>query len=254
MRLNTYSWGHGDGSPIVCVHGVAGHAEIFRKLAEDTLADRPVLAIDLRGHGRSGWLPPWNLETHVADLAETAAVHAIDRATWIGFSFGGRLVAELALAEPRLVSRLVLLEPVLHLPPQDGLEAAERMRQEETYAAADEAVEALAVAVGLSTPRELLVEEAHQHLTEAADGRLRFRYSPSAAVAAWGEMTRPPMPPAGVPTLIVVGTQSWVPIEADLERYRAVLGDQLKVERLQSQHWLLWNAFQATARAVRAFA
>jgi hypothetical protein len=30
-----------------------------------------------------------------------------------------------------------------------------------------------------------------------------------------------------------------VPIEADLERYRAVLGDQLKVERLQSQHWLL---------------
>jgi hypothetical protein len=26
-------------------------------------------------------------------------------------------------------------------------------------------------------------------------------------------MTRPPMPPAGVPTLIVVGTQSWVPIE-----------------------------------------
>lgn len=63
-------------------------------------------------------------------------------------------------------------------------------------------------------------------------------------------MTRPPMPPAGVPTLIVVGTQSWVPIEADLERYRAVLGDQLKVERLQSQHWLLWNAFQATARAV----
>jgi pimeloyl-ACP methyl ester carboxylesterase len=171
-----------------------------------------------------------------------------------GFSFGGRLVAELALAEPRLVSRLVLLEPVLQLPPQEGLEAAERMRQEETYAAADQAVEALAVAVGLSTPRELLVEEAHQHLTEAADGRLRSRYSPSAAVAAWGEMTRPPMPPAGVPTLIVVGTQSWVPIEADLERYRAVLGDQLKVERLQSQHWLLWNAFQATARAVRAFA
>lgn len=58
------------------------------------------------------------------------------------------------------------------------------------------------------------------------------------------------MPPAGVPTLIVVGTESWVPAEAQLERYRAVLGDQLVVERLQSQHWLLWNALQATARAV----
>jgi hypothetical protein len=124
-----------------------------------------------------------------------------------------------------------LLEPVLQLPPQDGLEAAERMRQEETYAAADEAVEALAVAVGLSTPRELLAAEAHQHLTEAADGRLRFRYSPSAAVAAWGEMTRPPVPPAGVPTLIVVGTQSWVPIERILDEAGQVVDAALASAR-----------------------
>ena len=34
-------------------------------------------------------------------------------------------------------------------------------------------------------PRACLGEEARQHLTEAADGRLRLRYSPSAAVAAW---------------------------------------------------------------------
>jgi lipase len=254
LRLNTYSWGQGGGSPIVCVHGVTGHGQQFRRLAEDTLADHLVLGVDLRGHGRSGWLPPWNLETHVGDLAETATVHAIEHATWIGFSLGGRLVAELALHDPRLVERLVLLEPMLHLPPEDGLEAAERERQEETYATADEAVEALAAAVGSSTPRELLVEEARQHLTGTADGRLRFRYSKSAAVAAWGEMTRPPRPPAGVPTLVVVGTESWVPVEEHLERYRAALGDRLKVERLPSQHWLLWNAFPATAHAVRAFA
>jgi lipase len=180
-------------------------------------------------------------------------VHAVDHATWIGFSFGGRLVAELALHDPRLVDRLVLLEPVLQLPPQDGLEAAERERHEEIYASSEEAVAVLAAAIGLSTPRAYLEEEARQHLTEAGDGRLRFRYSNSAAVAAWGEMTRPPVQPAGVPTLIVVGTESWVPVEEHLERYRAVLGDQLKVERLPSQHWLLWNAFPATAGAVRAF-
>jgi lipase len=253
MRLNTYNWGHGGGSPIVCVHGVTGHAESFRKLAEDTLADRRVLAVDLRGHGRSRWEPPWNLETQVADLAETATAHAVEHATWIGFSYGGRLAAELALSDPGLVDRLVLLEPVLHLPPEDGLGAAERERHEETYATTEEAVTALATAIGFPTPGEYLEEEARQHLTEGNDGRLRFRYSPSAAVATWGEMTRPPMPPADVPTLIVVGTQSWVPVEEHLERYRAALGNQLKVERLPSQHWLLWNAFWATARAVRGF-
>jgi hypothetical protein len=67
-------------------------------------------------------------------------------------------------------------------------------------------------------------------------------------------MSRPPVPPAGVPTLIVVGTESWLRVEEHLERYRVALGDRLKVERLPSQHWLLWNAFPATARAVRAFA
>jgi len=43
------------------------------------------------------------------------------------------------------------------------------------------------------------------------------------------------VPPAGVPTLIVVGTESWVPVEEHLERYRAALGDRLVVERLPSQ-------------------
>jgi hypothetical protein len=43
----------------------------------------------------------------------------------------------------------------------------------------------LAAAVGVSTPGAY-PEEVRQHLTEAADGRLRFRYSKSAAVAAWG--------------------------------------------------------------------
>jgi hypothetical protein len=78
----------------------------------------------------------------------------------------------------------VLLEPVLHLPPEDGLEAAERERHEETYATVDEAVATLAVAIGLPTPCEDLEEEASQHLTAAAGGRVRFRYSKSAAVAA----------------------------------------------------------------------
>jgi pimeloyl-ACP methyl ester carboxylesterase len=40
---------------------------------------------------------------------------------------GGRLVAELALREPGLVDPLVLLEPVLQLPPEDGLAERERV-------------------------------------------------------------------------------------------------------------------------------
>jgi lipase len=254
MRLHAHTWGPEGAPPVVCVHGVTGHGERFRKLAEEGLTGRRVVAVDLRGHGRSGWEPPWNLETHVADLLETAGAHGVERGPWVGFSFGGRLVADLALAAPERVERLALLDPALHLPPEFALEAADDERTEETFATADEAIEArIAAGTLYSTPREMLEEEMRQHLEPTADGRLTQRYSRSAAVAIWGEMARVPAAPAAVPTLFVTGAHSQVPNARQLERYRAALGDRLETLELDSGHTLLWDAFDATADALLRF-
>jgi lipase len=254
VKLHTHVWG--DGPPVVCVHGVSAHGERFRRLAEERLGDRRVVAVDLRGHGRSGWEPPWNLETHVADLADTADAAGIESATWIGFSFGGRLVAELALRDPWRVERLVLLDPALHLPPQYALEAAEDEQTVRTFISREEAVDDRIAQGGLiSTPREFIEEEMRQHLTETLQGRLVRRYSRPATIAAWGEMARPPVPPADLPTLLVLGTQSQVPNADSLERYRAALGDErLTVVSLEAGHNVLWDAFDETAEAVAGFA
>jgi lipase len=244
LILHAHSWG--DGPPVACVHGVTGHGERFRRLAEERLPGRRVVAFDLRGHGRSGHEPPWNLETHVADLAQTARALGIERAPWVGFSFGGRLVAELALADPGVVERLALLDPAMELPPAFALDAAEDERTEQTFATADEAIDArLATGTLISTPREYLEEEMRQHLEPTPDGRLRQRYSRAAAVAAWGEMARPAPAVAPVPTLLVLGTQSHVP--NDPARYGAALSGLLEVE---SGHSVLWDAFEETAGAV----
>lgn len=245
MRLHSHSWGDPAGGPVVCVHGVTGHGERFRRLAEERLAERRVVAVDLRGHGRSGPEPPWNIETHVADLVETASALRIERADWVGFSFGGRLVAELALVHPGLVDRVVLLDPALQLPPADALEAAEDERADETWASADDWIEArLASGDLISAPRSYLEEEARQHLVPVAGGRLRQRYSRPAVIAAWGEMARPAPAVAEVPTRLVVGSESRVPNEPG--RY----ADRLE---LYSGHSLLWDAFEETADAVAGF-
>src|SRR5688572_19752174 len=112
--LHVHEWGSTAGDPIVCLHGVTGHSARYRRLAE-RLPDRRVVALDLRGHGRSTWLAPWGIETHVADLVETARSLGIESAVWIGHSFGGRLVAELATRHPERVERAVLLDPALHV-------------------------------------------------------------------------------------------------------------------------------------------
>src|SRR5918999_6352957 len=140
MRLHTYEWGRADPGAIVCVHGVTGHGERFRRLAEDRLARaHRIVAPDLRGHGRSGWEPPWDTETHVEDLVETVDALGVGVVAWLGFSFGGRVVAELAERHAGRVERLVLLDPALQLPAAQCLESAEDERADETYGSADEA-------------------------------------------------------------------------------------------------------------------
>src|SRR6478609_4985161 len=117
MLLSVYEW----GDPLVCLHGVTGYAGVYQRLAQERWRKRRVLAFDLRGHGRSGWEPPWTFATHVADLTETATALGLSAADWVGHSFGGRLVLELASAQPQLVRRAGLLDPAIQVLPQVAL-------------------------------------------------------------------------------------------------------------------------------------
>jgi pimeloyl-ACP methyl ester carboxylesterase len=69
MRLYVHEWGDPHGEPLVCLHGVTGYAGVYQRLAEERWSERRVLAFDLRGHGSSGWEPPWTFATRVEDLA-----------------------------------------------------------------------------------------------------------------------------------------------------------------------------------------
>ena len=136
MVLHVHEWGDPRGEPLVCLHGVTGYAGVYQRLAEERWSQRRVLAFDLRGHGRSGWEPPWTFATYVADLAETSAALGISAADWVGHSFGGRLVLELAAAHSELVRRAVLLDPAIQLIPEVALGVADFERWEPLYESA----------------------------------------------------------------------------------------------------------------------
>ena len=53
----------------------------------------------------------------MSDLLETAAAEGIERAFWIGHSFGGLVLATLAAREPEVVEGLGLLDPGLEVDP-----------------------------------------------------------------------------------------------------------------------------------------
>ena len=217
MKLALHEWGDEGAPRVVCLHGVRNHGRHFARLAAE-LSDHHVVAVDLLGHGHSPWEPPWDIDAHIDAIVETVGARA---SILIGHSFGGRLAFELAARAPKLVPKLVLLDPVIVIPGHVALAAAENARIDKSYVSFDELIERRYDESQLHfAPRELVVEDLASHAEVGDDGRLRYRYCQSAVVAAYGEMaSQPPrFEDVRVPTLVVLGERSYLPYDHLLER------------------------------------
>jgi lipase len=252
VNLHVEEWGDRGAPRVVCLHGVTSHGRHFAKLA-DALPEFHVLAPDLLGHASSPYEPPWSIGAHIEAIVQTVGS---EPAMLVGHSFGGRLAFELAARAPKLVPRLVLLDPAILIPPHVALDAAENARKDRAYVSFDEGIDRRFEESQLQrAPRELLVEELASHLVLDDDGRYRYRYCQSAVVAAYGEMASPPPPfdRVCVPTLLVLGERSYVPYDHLLEAHQAALGDLLEVIVVPGGHTVLWDAFEETAEMVPQF-
>ena len=107
--LSALVWG--DGPPeIVLLHGGAQNAHTW-----DTVAlalDRPLVAIDLPGHGHSdgGAVGSFGLRANATDIATAVRAVAPDAALLAGMSLGGLTSIALAGIAPELERRLVLVD------------------------------------------------------------------------------------------------------------------------------------------------
>src|SRR5215218_2782139 len=102
---------HGNGTPLVLLHGFTGSAASWSPVIQDLARFRRVVAIDIIGHGASS--APRNpshyvVEQALHDLAEVTAQLGIARAAWLGYSMGGRLALGMAVDHPERVSSLIL--------------------------------------------------------------------------------------------------------------------------------------------------
>jgi lipase len=246
-------WGEPGLPRVVCLHGVTSHGRHFARLATEALGGFHVLAPDLLGHGSSPYEPPWSIAAHLDAVVRTVGT---EPAVLVGHSFGGRLAFELAARAPKLVPRLVLLDPAIQLLPHVALFAAENARKDRSYVSFTEAIELRYDESQLyDAPRELLEDELLPHLVLGEDGRYRYRYCQSAVVAGYGEMAS--APPAfedvRVPTLLVLGERSYLPYDHLLDAHREALGELLEVVVVPGGHTVLWDALAETSAAVGSF-
>jgi lipase len=212
------------------------------------------LAVDLRGHGGSPGGPPWDLATHVDDVAESTAAAGIDRAVYIGHSYGAVIAAQMAVSHPQRVDALVLLDPPFQLPSRRALASAAIAAQDWSFETVAGAVEAVLASDAVVSPREDVVTAyVARDLRVGSDGRYRFGYRPEAAAAIWREMTTVSPPIAQLPTMLVRPAQSFVDSSAHDRRYRESLGDLVEIGTVPGGHNLLWESPEETSLAIAEF-
>lgn len=101
---------HGEGEPLLLLHGGLGTLDMFAPILPTLTAARQVVGIDLHGHGRTPLgdraIDLVDMGGDLARVVETLGYEQIDV---MGYSMGGGVAAQLAVQNPELVRRLVLV-------------------------------------------------------------------------------------------------------------------------------------------------
>jgi pimeloyl-ACP methyl ester carboxylesterase len=113
---------HGEGAPLLLLHGGLGSSDMFGPILGTLGANRRVIAVDLHGHGRTslGERPRIRLTDIGDDLTDILDHLQIASADVLGYSFGGGAAFRLAVQHPEKVGRLVIVSAGFA---QDGFHA-----------------------------------------------------------------------------------------------------------------------------------
>jgi pimeloyl-ACP methyl ester carboxylesterase len=128
-QLATYRLGAAadSGAPVaLAIHGITSTSRTWLATAR-ALGDRAtLLAVDLRGRGRSTDLPPpVGLDAHARDMLAVLDAAGLERAGVVGHSLGAYIAARLAVEHPQRVARLVLVDGGLTIPQSVGAAPAQ---------------------------------------------------------------------------------------------------------------------------------
>lgn len=173
LRLSYLDWG-GTGDPIVFLHGGALTAHTWDLVCMGLRDAYRCIALDLRGHGDSGWSDDYRIETATTDVAALTASLGVARYHLVGMSLGGTIAAHFAGAHPARAASLTLVDV------GPGVDfAATRSLRNFVEAAQDvsslETIVAAALLVNPHADRDKLMYRLTHSMQRTAQGSYRWK-------------------------------------------------------------------------------
>jgi esterase len=203
LKFHYLDW-HGDGPPLVMLHGLTGHAHTWDHTAAALSARYHVYALDQRGHGDTEWASRYGIPVMLGDLLGFLDALALPVVTLMGLSMGGIVAYQFTAAHPERVSRLVVLDIGPEIAPAGGRRVAADLASRDVFESEDDAV-ARARAANPRPTDESLRHRVSHNLRPQPDGTFTFKFdnalrdlgaigdglSPDQRWAAWNSVSCP---------------------------------------------------------------
>ncbi|MDA0302565.1 MAG: alpha/beta hydrolase [Chloroflexi bacterium] len=107
-----FEW-EGEGAPVLLAHATGFHARVWDEVVR-RIPGRRVIALDLRGHGRSSKpVPPYSWHFFGQDVALLLDDLDLSHVIGVGHSMGGHTIADAAILRPERFDALVLVDPTI---------------------------------------------------------------------------------------------------------------------------------------------
>jgi len=191
----------GAGEALILIHGLGATADSWRLQVEALSANYRVIALDLRGHGQSGYRAdePLTIRTMAADVMALVQSLGISQAHFCGISMGGMIALEILVRFGLRVKSLILADTTAFFPPPQPREELLKY------------LDSLDMAAWAQVMADRLVrrnapEDLRQEIIRMITANRRSPYR-QGLVATFAGDYRWLLPQIEVPTLILVGEE-----------------------------------------------
>ena len=181
LRLHYLDWENESKPPLIMLHGIGRDAHSFDHIVPRFSRDYHVIAMDLRGHGDSGWHPEgaYLVEDLIKDLEGLVEQRSLRDLVLLGNSTGGRVVQMYAGLHPDRV-RALIVEDVGPERPQDiAAGFARRVQQEANGWSSEADLMTFLKAQSPTVAEELIRAHARSATRTREDGRLVWKRDPN---------------------------------------------------------------------------
>jgi non-heme chloroperoxidase len=261
LTLRGDRWpGDEDRPTVLLLHGGGQTRHSWAKTAERLAgAGWPAIALDLRGHGDSGWSDDYSLDAYVSDIL--AIIDTLERPpVLVGASLGGMTALQLAGEHPGRVAAIVLVDVVVKTEPAGVKRILDFMGgSPDGFADLDEAADAIA-AYNPNRPRPKRLDGLRKNLRLGEDGRWHWHWDP-----AFLEIRDEPQRHADrdrlaaaaraltIPTVIVRGARSDVVSDAGLAHMLELVPDAEVIDVQAAGHMVAGDDNDVFAERLEAF-